>query len=1004
MFDYNLKSLSPQGWLPCTREIFDELTHREDVKAICLELRQLYDHYDEGRLPQSTFQERKGQLKKRLPAFAFHAHFPDGRRANKTALPSGLCMIDIDNLADPHELWADILSHLVEEKRVESRDENLLEDERVESREENGRISAFTEVDGIPLDPSAELAPSANPSAILGTPPKRGEMEGGLHHSPFTIHHSLLLSHVTPSGHGLRLVLRIDDSLRDESPADAIIRMQQLVREWFISVLGKDPGIDLACKDLARISFAVPDSYILYLDDKLFDQPDAGRKFSDDYLKGVAEDLEAEDYIDEEEEAQNSPSLPAVAAANNPSNGPCDDASPLRVGANSRASECHASLLADGRAQPRVSTLAVARTAPQGGAHTNDHAANDDDIRDVPSRRATARVAPTSNGNADTREDLADPQDGAHHSPFTIDLRSSLGCTRDSSSKLGSPLVGTSLHHSPKKDPADSPLSSLVSPLQFKGIPYEDIIRMYWQEMGGEPSMGERNTKLHQLAYHLRYICDFNADLLQKIMPTFGLNDKEMHDLIQSALKAPRYSYSNVMNKVLAKMQLSDKEDSPLSSLVSPLKQDSPLSSLVSPLEADDDPPAMPTDLPPLVELLVSCSPEAYKPAVAHGIFPPLATHLRDVRFRYIDNVEHEATLMCLLMAGSSAGKSCLAMPIRYLMADIRKRDDDNLLREKLWKKECTSLGANQDKPPRPEGLIIQEIDPDITNPAFVQRMKEAEPSPLYACMNEVEQFDNLRSSRGSKAQFQIMCYAFDPGNRYGQTRVGVSSVTEKVCVRFNWNASTTINKGQRYFKSVANDGPLSRINVCTIPPAPIGDQMPVYGIYPDDYAQQLQPYLDNLCRAHGLLLIPEATRFAWRLVDRNAQISSLTQNPVFEHLSFRAAVIAWLKACVLYVAQGNQWDERIEQFCQWSMDYDLWCKMRFFSQAIEEAMRNEVVTPWRKDNLLNMLKDSFTKSDIKQLLRINGCKSSPAKILYIWEHRHFIRQNDDGSYSKILE
>ena len=846
MFDYNPKSLSPQGWLPCTREIFDELTHREDVKAICLELRQLYDLYDEGRLPQSTFQERKGQLKKRLPAFAFHAHFPDGRRANKTALPSGLCMIDIDNLADPHELWAEILSHLLKDERRESREENPLEDERVESREENASTM-----------PAAASADS----------------------SFFILHSSLQLSHVTPSGHGLRLVMRIDDTLRQYPADQAIIRMQQLVREWFISVLGKDPGIDLACKDLARISFAVPDSYILYLDDKLFDQSDARRKFSDDYLKGVAEDLEAEDYIDEAEETRD------------------------------------------------------------------------------------------ENLSLDERGETRDENGQVHYSPFTI-------------------------HHSPKNDPAaasaDSPLSSLVSPLQFKGIPYEDIIRMYWQEMGGEPSMGERNTKLHQLAYHLRYICDFNADLLRKIMPTFGLNDKEMHDLIQSALKAPRYSYSNVMNKVLAKMQLRD-------------KQDSPLSSLVSPLENDDDPPAMPADLPPLVELLTSCSPEAYKPAVAHGIFPPLATHLRDVRFRYIDNVEHEATLMCLLMAGSSAGKSCLAMPIRYLMADIRKRDDDNLLREKLWKKECTSLGANQDKPPRPEGLIIQEIDPDITNPAFVQRMKEAEPSPLYACMNEVEQFDNLRSSRGSKAQFQIMCYAFDPGNRYGQTRVGVNSVTEKVCVRFNWNASTTINKGQKYFKSVVNDGPLSRINVCTIPPAPIGAEMPVYGIYPDDFAQQLQPYLDNLCRAHDLLLIPEATDFAWRMVDRNAQTSALTQNPVFEHLSFRAAVITWLKACVLYVAQGNQWDQRIEAFCQWSMDYDLWCKMRFFSQAIENAMKNETITPWRNDNLLNKLKSNFTKSDVKLLLTTSGCKSSPAKILNTWEHRRFIRQNDDGTYQKIL-
>ena len=798
MFDYNLKSLSPQGWQPCTRKIFDELTQREDVLAICLELRQLYDQFDEGRLLKSTFQDRKGQLKKRLPAFAFHAHFPDGKRANKTAESSGLCMIDIDNLADPHELWADILSHLMAEK---------------------GKQEAAQQSEGGRLLPSSQAGGDG---------------------------WCLLLAHMTPSGHGLRLVLRIDNTLRNYPPADAIIRTQEFVRQWFISVLGKDPGIDLACKDLARISFAVPDSYILYLDDNLF-VDERGESRDENLCQPAEVNDEFNAALDAAEEAQNPPSLPAVAS--------------------------------------------------------------------------------------------------------------------------------------------ETPPAVFEEELQFKGMAYSSIIDKYWDVMGGPPADGERNTKLHQLAYHLRYICDFNADLLRKVMPTFGLSDKEMHDLIQSALKAPRYSYSSVLKKVLGKLELesdktySDKDNADF---------------------ADEDPPSMPSELPPLVELLTSCSPDAYKPAVAHGIFPPLATHLRDVRFRYIDNVEHEATLMCLLMAGSSAGKSCLSMPIQYLMADIRQRDEQNLLREKLWKQECTSLGANQDKPPRPEGLIIQEIDPDITNPAFVQRMKEAEPSPLYACMNEVEQFDNLRSSRGSKAQFQIMCYAFDPGNRYGQTRVGVNSVTEKVCVRFNWNASTTINKGQRYFKNVVNDGPLSRINVCTIPPAPIGAEMPVYGIYPDDFAKQLQPYLDQLCRAHGLLIIPEATNFAWRMVDRNAQISALTQNPVFEHLSFRAAVITWLKACVLYVAHGYQWDQRIEAFCQWSMDYDLWCKMRFFSQAIEEAMKNETITPWRKDNLLNKLKDTFTRYDVERARSEAGMKTPVKNILFVWKKRGFVKMNSDETYSKI--
>ena len=472
-------------------------------------------------------------------------------------------------------------------------------------------------------------------------------------------------------------------------------------------------------------------------------------------------------------------------------------------------------------------------------------------------------------------------------------------------------------------------------------------------------------------------------------MPTFGLSHKEMQDLIQSALKAPRYSYSNIMNKVLNALHLDP--DSPFT------QENCIRGDYRSPL-----PPDIPPDLPPLIDLLTRYSPKAYQPAVAHGIFPPLATHLSNVRFRYVDNVDHEATLMCLLMAGSSAGKSCLTQPLNYIMADIRARDEINMIREKEWKKQCTSLGSYKDKPPRPEGLIIQEVDPDMTNPAFAMRMKEAEPAPLYACMNEVEQFDNLRSSRGSKAQFQIMCLAFDPGNRYGQTRVSNNAITEKVTVRFNWNASTTINKGQRYFNNVAADGPLSRINVCTILPQAIGDDMPVYGIYPDDYPQLLQPYIDNLCQANGLILIPQATDFARQLIARNAEISSLTQDRVFEHLSFRAAVIAWLKACLLFVAQGRQWDPCIEEFCQWSMDYDLWCKMRFFGQQVEQGLAGEKLNPWRRDNYLNKLKDTFSYDDLTALIRRAGLKSTPSKILHVWTHRGFIRQTAPDQWQKI--
>ena len=353
----------------------------------------------------------------------------------------------------------------------------------------------------------------------------------------------------------------------------------------------------------------------------------------------------------------------------------------------------------------------------------------------------------------------------------------------------------------------------------------------------------------------------------------------------------------------------------------------------------DDDypaPPPMPKKLPKLVELLISKTPEDYKAAVANAIFPPLATHLWKTRFNYIDNVEHEATLMCCLLAGTGAGKNCVQMPINLIMEDIRKRDQDNLKREKEWKEEMTRKGANKDKRKRPENLIIQEIDPDMTNPAFVMRTAEAQEHFLYASLNEVNQFDALKGQGGQ--QFVIMCLAFDPGNIYGQTRVGVQSVTERVTIRFNWNASTTVIKGQRYFAKVLTDGPLSRINFCTIPEREIGAEMPVYGIYDDDFRAQLKPYIDNLCMASGLVDCPEAFELAKQLKDENADFARMSQDRVYENLSFRANVIGYLKACVLYVANGCKWEPEIADFIRWSERYDLYCKMRFFGEAIAKA------------------------------------------------------------------
>ena len=411
-------------------------------------------------------------------------------------------------------------------------------------------------------------------------------------------------------------------------------------------------------------------------------------------------------------------------------------------------------------------------------------------------------------------------------------------------------------------------------------------------------------------------------------------------------------------------------------------------------------PPPMPGKLPKLVELLISKTPEIYQPAVAHAIFPPLATHLWNTRFRYIDNVEHEATLMTCLLAGTGAGKSCVQMPISMIMEDIRKRDQENLKREKEWKEEMMRKGANKDKRKRPDNLIIQEIDADMTNPAFVMRTAEAKGHFLYTSLNEIDQFDALKGI--GNQHFRIMCLAFDPGNQYGQTRVGTQSVTERVTVRFNWNASTTIQKGQRYFSKVLTDGPLSRINFCTIPEREIGDKIPVYGTYDDQFRKELKPYIENLCMATGLIDCPEAYRLAEILSEENADFSQVTQNRIYENFTFRANVIAYLKACVLYVANGCRWEPEIEDFIRWSERYDLWCKMRFFEEDIQKANNvGEHSNKRSPSNLLQSLPDTFTEQQVVEARAALGLsEEGTAHLLSTWVYRKYVKRGSENYHS----
>ena len=539
----------------------------------------------------------------------------------------------------------------------------------------------------------------------------------------------------------------------------------------------------------------------------------------------------------------------------------------------------------------------------------------------------------------------------------------------------------------------NNPCQSVKSVVQgypetYDGIPYTQIVETLEEQMGGRPEHGSRNNFIFSMACHLRYICDDDPDWIAQVLPTYGEGrEKWMNSIRSACARSQTQAMPRIMKRTI-RIAKGNENESEI------INQNSEI-------------PEMPKKLPPLIELLVSRTPDIYKPAVAHAVFPSLAAHLWKVKFRYIDNVPHEATLMNVLMAGTGAGKDCISEPINRIMADIRQRDEENLQREREWKKEINSKGANKDKRQRPEGLVIQEIDADMTNPAFVMRTAEADGHFLYTKLNEIDQFDALRGSGKGGQQFQIMCLAFDPGNRYGQTRVGAQSVTEKVTIRFNWNAATTIQKGQRYFRSVLTDGPISRINFCTIPEREIGADMPVYGTYDEVFDEELQPYIERLCGARGEIFCQEAFDLAKVLKDENAEFARLSQSRVYENLSFRANVIAYLKACVLYVAHGDVWDKTMEDFVRWSLQYDLWCKMEFFGEAIGEA-QTETGTGGKKrgpQNLLDLLPDIFTREQAQHIRQRQGFRGGNVQdMLKNWRKRGYIVLTEDSKQEDLSQ
>ena len=722
----------------CTPDLLSEALDSPHVAKTCADIEDALEAYHRGELTKDEFETLKSTLKKKLPIFTFHATFKEGRRKNEDAIPSGLCIYDLDHIPNPRAKWAEI----------EARKEEL----------------------------------------------------------------GILLSHISPSTEGLRLVFLM---LQGMSLADA--------QAWMSRQLGDDK-YDASVKDYARCSFVVPREYVLYQSEELFNE---------------------ELRMKNEEFSSDSSSSCKEATKTRSSENPCNP------------------------------------------------------------------------------------------------------CPEN-------------------------------FPTHFKGTPYTTIIEEWFQRNGGEPEPGERNSKLHRLASHLRYITDNNEAHLLQILPNYGLKEEEMKQLIHSACIAKFYGMPKALKKLLSEVQREHEEEK---------------SDIIHQTSDINLPPPMPRRLPPLIKLLVSKTPKIYQPAVAHAVFPALGAHLWKTYFRYIDNVEHEATLMCCLMAGTGAGKNCISEPVNRILKDIRQRDRDNLQREKEWKAEMQTKGANKDKRQRPEGLVIQEMDPDTTNAAFVQRLADADERFLYAKMNEIDQFDALKTNGNKKAHFQIMCLAFDPGNIYGQTRVGTGSVSERVCIRFNWNASTTIHKGQSYFRQVLTDGPISRINFCTIPEQPIGADMPVYGTYDAEFDEELRPYIERLNKARGLVECRQAQNLAKKLKEENAEFARLSQSRVYENLSFRANVIAYLKAMVLYVAHGGVWDKTMEDFVRWSLKYDMWCKMRFFGEAIEEV-ENYGARERRRgpQNLLDLLPDIFTRDEAQQMRHRKGITSgSLSAMLSTWKTRKYI-------------
>ena len=964
----------------CTPELFHQAIKGSKVSLICAEIEDALEKLRRGELKKEEYERMKTQLKSQLPILTPHATFKNGRRLNADAIPSGLSIYDKDHIPNPRGYWEKKRKLLAQiwisadgtvvgkgqkaDEEVDGKGQKA--DEEVIGKGQNdadGIVADGKKADGRAVFLDGKDAENET------KPEEKNAEDGGLSSNPMSVLDCICLVHVTPSTEGLRLVFVIPKG------------MNLATAQKWMSIMLDDDDYDTCVKDLARPSFLVPEDYILYINEaKLF-------KGEERRMKSMG----SEERRMKSEEFNGSSSNVSESSPKEQSNSSSLSQNALRVIPQNVAD----------RKTPKKSASESANIK-QGGASelkdlTQSGASESEDLKEGGLHRTNNRNSVAS-----------DNQGEGFDAPPTLERS---GSERRAGAVSPSPLRGEGRGErwSPPSEGGTGWLgktSETPFPQEYSGIPYATLVTKLVELLGGEPQHGSRNTFIFTLACYLRYLCDDNPAWVKSIIPIFGEEQKRAFTTVESACARKQ---SHVMPSIVRKaIKLCQDE---LEQKAKKNFEDADFGDIANPNSYFYHVNELPQKLPRLIKLLVSKTPKMYQPAVSQAVFPPLAAHLCSTRFRYIDNVEHEATLMSILCAPTGSGKECVSEPINHIMADIRMHDAEQRAREKAWKDECNSKGSNKDKRERPEGLVIQEVNIDMTNPAFVLRMKEAEQHFLYAKVNELNLFDALKGK--TNQHFRIMELAFDLG-MYGQDRVGVQSVTETVRVRFNWNASCTPKKCRDYFRRVVTDGPVSRISFSTIDRRPCGSEIPVYGTYDAAFDEELRPYIDNLVKARGLVDCPQAFRLAQKLVEENAEFARLSQNYVFENLSFRANVIAYLKACVLYVANGMKWEKSIEDFIRWSERYDLWCKLKLFGQMIYDADNEQVKTDREfvtgPKNLLQMLPDEFTLDDYLKVRRQQGFEGDTPKkamnAIYQWSHRGYVAQmpsSDTDTYSSIF-